>query len=71
MKYNWMSWYWLFWLVVGFGLPEGIALGTGNPQNTLSYQVWHIEGTGMTFARYWIAAFLGWLFIHMVFNTFR
>lgn len=71
MKYNWWSLYWLIWIGVLFMGPEVYALATGNPQNTLSYQVWHIEGTGATFARYFVAAFLIWLFVHMVFRMFR
>lgn len=71
MKWNYWSLYWLAWLLIGFGVPEGIALFSGKPQNTLSYQVWHLEGNGATFARFWVAAFLLWLLIHMVWNTFR
>jgi hypothetical protein len=45
MRWNWMSFYWLVaWFGLGFGIPEGIALATGHPENTLSDQVWHIEG---------------------------
>lgn len=71
MKWNGFSVYWLFWIVGGFCVPEFWALATGHPENTLSYQVWHLEGTGMTFARYFVAAFLLWLLIHMVFEAFR
>lgn len=69
----WNGWsiYWVIWLLVGFGVPEGIALASGRPKNTLSYQVWHLEGTGATFARYMVFAFLLWLLIHMVFEAFR
>lgn len=35
---NGWSWYWLTWLLVGFGVPEGIALAT-NVRNTLSFQM--------------------------------
>lgn len=71
MNYNGWSIYWLAWLVIGFGGPEFWALGSGHQQNTLSYQVWHVEGQGDTFARYFMAAFLLWLFLHMVFEWFR
>jgi len=47
MKFNLMTVYWLIiWFGLGFGIPEGIALATGHPENTLSDQVWHIEGLG-------------------------
>lgn len=71
MHYNGWSIYWLIWLVGMFGGPELYAIATGHDENTLSYQVWHLEGTGATFCRYFVAAFLLWLFIHMVFETFR
>jgi hypothetical protein len=64
------SWYWLVWLVIGFGVPEGIAL-VRNPRDTLSYQVWDLEGTGATFTRFFVAAFLTWLLLHMVFRIFK
>lgn len=64
------SWYWLVWLAAGFGIPEGIALAT-NARNTLSYQVWDLEGSGATFMRFVVAAFCLWLFLHMVFRLFR
>jgi hypothetical protein len=70
-QWNWWSVYWLIWLVCGFGIPEGTALGTGHSENTLSAQVWRMEGTGTTFARYWVATFLIWLSIHMVFKTLK
>lgn len=71
MKWNWWSLYWLIWLAVLFGVPEFYSIFAGSVQNTLSYQVWHLEGTGETFWRYVIAAFLLWLFLHMVFEIFR
>jgi hypothetical protein len=71
MKWNIWSLYWLFWMVVGFGVPEGIALGTGHPGNTLSDQVWHLEGTGATFWRWVICSMLTWLVLHMTFHLFR
>ena len=47
MKWNWMTAYWLVaWFGFGFGIPETIALVTGHAENTLSDQVWHIEGLG-------------------------
>jgi hypothetical protein len=70
MKWNAWSLYWLIWIAVGFMVPEMWALITRNPKNTLSYQVWHIEGTGATFARYFVFVFLLWLLIHMTFRAF-
>jgi hypothetical protein len=45
MRWNWVSFYWVFvWFGAGFGIPEAWALITGHPENTLSAQVWHLEG---------------------------
>lgn len=71
MKWNWASIYWLLWIGAGFFPVELWALFTGQPQYTLSDQVWHLEGTGATFARFFVAAFLVWLLLHMVFRAFR
>lgn len=71
MKYNAWSLYWLIWVVAGFGGPEFYSIATRRYQNTLSDQVWHVEGTGATFARFFVAAFLLWLFLHMVFELFQ
>jgi hypothetical protein len=71
MRWNWASIYWLVWISVGFLPLELWALAVKKPQYTLSYQVWHLEGTGASFARYFVAAFLVWLLIHMVFEMFR
>lgn len=72
MNQHWNLWslYWSLWLFVAFGVPEGIALSTGHPENTLSDQVWHLEGTGTTFWRYVVFAALLWLLIHMVWRKF-
>lgn len=70
MKWNLWSLYWSVWLFAAFGIPEGIALGTGHPENTLSDQVWHLEGTGATFWRYVVFVTLLWLLIHMVWRKF-
>lgn len=71
MKWNWISLYWLAWIVLGFCPMEFWALATGQTQNTLSAQVWKLEGNGATFARYFIAAFIIWLFFHMVYRVFK
>ena len=45
--WNWASWYWLTlcgaWFV-GFCAVEFPALLTGHPENTLSAQIWRLEG---------------------------
>lgn len=71
MTWNWASIYWLVWIAGGFCPLEFYALGAGHPEWTLSYQVWHLEGTGATFARFFVGAFLLWLLLHMVLETFR
>ena len=71
MRWNWFSLYWLIWLALGFGVPEGIALGTRHPQWTLSYQAWHLEGTGATFWRWVVGSMLLWLALHITFRLFR
>jgi len=65
------SLYWLAWLVLGFGVPETVALVSGHPERTLSENVWSLEGTGATFARYFVAVFCLWLLLHMVWRLFR
>lgn len=73
-----MNFYWLFWLVVGFGLPEGIALGTGHPENTLSDTAWRwcqvTPGdslTHWTFLHILVAGLLLWLFVHISLGIWR
>ena len=70
MRWNAWSLAWLAWLVL-FLVMELTALFTGHPENTFSYQVWHLEGKGATFARWFVGAFFLWLFVHMVFEKFR
>lgn len=70
MSWNLWSLYWLLWLLIGFLAPECYALFTGNNQNTLSDQVWHLEGNGATFFRFFIGAFCVWLTLHFVFRWF-
>lgn len=83
--WNGWTWYWLVWAVttfVAFGVPEGIALATGHSENTLSAQVWRIEGflPGQG-AIHWTAVHylfggmilvvLTWLCFHFVLGLFR
>jgi hypothetical protein len=70
MKWNLWSLYWLLWLVVGFLIPEMIAIFSGHTENTFSDQIWHLEGNGATFFRWVVAATLAWLFLHMTFRIF-
>lgn len=71
MKWNAWSLYWLAWLIGGFLIPELVALLTGHPENTFSWQVWHLEGKGATFGRFWVIAFFVWLLVHMGWEKFR
>lgn len=84
MKWNLMSVYWvLVWFALGFGIPEGIALATGHPENTLSDQVWHIEGLGQngqsqfmnpahwTFGHWFVFCGMIWLLGHFVDHIWR
>lgn len=47
-QWNGWSWYWLIWFIVAFPVaflvPELIALASGHPENTLSAQIWRLEG---------------------------
>lgn len=71
MDTQWNGWsiYWALWLGVAFLGPELYCLFTQNG-GTFSAQVWHLEGTGATFVRWFVAAFIAWLFFHMVFHIF-
>lgn len=73
-----MLWYWLVWLVVGFCLPEFVALGTGHPQWTLSDTVWrifsvqpHQDVWQWKAAHFLLAVFMVWLTGHLVFRIWR
>ena len=80
LKWNWYSAYWAAWFVLGFGVMEGWTLAT-NPVNTLSYQVWHLEGIGLrglaqnplnwSFGHYAIAVGMLWLVGHFVGGLWR
>lgn len=81
LKWNWWSFYWIIvWFGVLFLGPEIWAL-KNDPRNTLSYQVWHLEGFGLTglaqnplhwsFAHYVVAAGVVWLVGHFVFGLWR
>lgn len=71
------SWYWLLWIVVGFAVPETIAL-VRNPKDTLSDTVWSWFNvkTGMPIWQWNVLhvallGFLIWLLGHMAFRIWR
>lgn len=47
------------------------AFAIGRPSLTISDMTWHLEGPGWSFARYFIAATLIWLTLHLSFGWFR
>lgn len=53
-RWNYASLYWLVWLLAFLG-PE-LFWAVVNPANTLSWQVWHLEGEGWTFYRFLFTA---------------
>ena len=62
--------FWLIWALAGLGY-EIWALASGHPADTLSEQIWHLEGHGWTFARYMVATLLVWLTLHLVLKIMR
>jgi len=77
-RWNWMSLYWLAWIVLMFGVPETWALVTHRPNDTLSAQFWRLEqpfGGHVTIVRGIIAvALFGlffWLWPHIVDHIWR
>jgi hypothetical protein len=73
-----MSWYWAAWLIIGFGVPEGIAIATKHYQNTLSDATWRWFDVlpGQTVYQwkalhFLLLAFMVWLTLHLVFALFR
>lgn len=67
---NGWSWYWVAWIVLGFGIPEGYALAT-NAKNTLSWQVWDAESFGGLWVRVPVFIFCLWLLVHMVWRILK
>ncbi|MEU8968177.1 hypothetical protein AB0D11_02680 [Streptomyces monashensis] len=70
-------WYWLLWLLVGFVVPETIAL-IRDPKNTLSYAVWDWFGvkagvpiSHWTVLHVLLLAFVIWLAGHFAFGIWR
>ena len=80
MKWNWVSVYWVgVWFGLGF-LPMEMFWLFRDPKNTLSYQVWHLEGLDFshlfsvdtwTFGHFFVLAFMVWLTLHFGFGLFR
>jgi hypothetical protein len=69
--------YWPTLIIVGFGLREGIALGTGRPQDTLSDWVWRVCDVmpGQTLwewsaVHFFLLLLMVWLFFHFDFRWF-
>lgn len=81
---NAWSWYWLGWFFtafVTFIVPESIALASRKSYNTLSAQVWRLEGLqdGQGFSHWTALHFLLggvltlvliWLVFHFLFGWF-
>jgi len=75
---NGWQWYWAGWILVGFAVPETIALATGRYKDTLSETVWSWFGvrTGMPIWQWnvlhlLLLAFMVWLLGHMAFRIWR
>lgn len=73
-----MRWYWLCWLILGFGIPEAVALARKQYQDTLSETVWHwcdvTPGSTLahwTFLHIFLAALMIWLSVHLIFAIWR
>lgn len=82
--WNLMSLYWIvIWFLIGFGIPEGIALATGHPENTLSEQVWHLEGLtsrndavfanpfSWSIPHFLVTSLVIWLAAHFIFHVWH
>lgn len=70
--------YWAAWLLLGFGIPETIALVSHHPENTLSEVVWRwfdvLPGQTLwqwKFVHFILLAFLVWLAGHLAFRIWR
>lgn len=85
---NAWSWYWLWWAVLsllgGFLVPECWALFAKHPENTLSAQIWKLQGvqpgepfdiTKWSAGHFLIGGLLIllflWLIFHFVFGMFH
>ena len=69
---DWLfSWYWVVWLVIGFAIPEAIALARNKDGDTLSerVRVWFAtektpKGKLVTVRRVVLLAAMAWLTVH-------
>ena len=73
-----MNIYWPIWLLIGFGVPEAIALFTKQYGNTLSEWTWRLckvtpgdTWTHWTFLHILLAAAMFWLTVHLVLGIWR
>lgn len=69
--------YWALWILVGFMVPESIALWRGKGE-TLSDTIWKWFGvkegislTHWTVLHFFLLAFMIWLLGHMAFRIWR
>ena len=77
------SWYWLIWAIIGF-FPVEIYGLIRNSQDTLSYQIWHLESINLgdpwifsqwtwvhwTLGAVWFFGFI-WLMGHFIFGIWH
>ncbi len=75
---NWWRLYWLGFLLVGFLVPEVVALVRSKPGDTLSEAVWYWcrVTPGNTFTTWtalhvFVALFMLWLFVHLMLGYWR
>lgn len=75
---NWWRLYWLLFLLVGFGVPETVALVRSRRDDTLSEAVWHWcqVSPGNTLWTWsalhiFVALFMLWLFVHLMWGYWR
>ena len=75
---TWADVYWPVWFLLLFGVPEAIALRTHHTEWTLSGWIWRVCDVlpGSTLLQWtalhiFLAAFLLWLLVHMVFGIWR
>lgn len=73
--HNKMQWYWAFWILVGFLIPEAYAIITKNFANTLSDTTWRWfqvqKGQPLwsfTLIHFFLLAALLALFLHLGFG---
>lgn len=70
---SFFGWYWIVWLVIGFGIPEAIALARRAEGDTLSEHVrkWFATEPGasgkfVTLRRVVLLGAMAWLSIHWI-----